>query len=97
MISTSLEMTDQYVLVYTAWPHREPPTPTASEMMPQKGKCTLEIHELRNFHGWFLNVAQVLLEMDEIKLEQVPTRAMKMVDYGEWGGIREFDLSRQVE
>ena len=91
MISTCLEKTEEYVPVCTAQPFHEPPTPTTSEMPPKKGKCTLEIYRLRNFQRWFLSVALVLLEMDEIKMEQVQSRAMKMLDYGE-----KFDLFRQV-
>jgi len=52
-------------------------------MSPKKGKCTPEIYWLRNFQWWFLNVAQVLLETDEIKIVWVQSRAMKMMDYGE--------------
>lgn len=66
--------------MFTAHPYQEPPPPTTSETLPQKGKRAPEIYRLRNFLGWFLNVVQVELEMGEIKMEQVQIRAMQMVD-----------------
>lgn len=83
VISTSLEMTDQYILVCM---YHEPPTPSTSELLTKKD--TVEIRRLINFQGQFLNVAQVPLEMNEIKMEQVESRAVQMIDYGKQGGVR---------